>query len=544
MTMPSKARRLGNAFRLGVIYATGITAAMDEAKWITVHPNGTGANAKGDPIKGRPVLIDSDTGEILGGMGGKGKGKKLSEMKSKPAAKASGSGRPAASRAKIDLSHPDKIDKKNIIQNRDRSNSGSIQQINSIASKPDYMRMGPSHDLANGAPVVAYGSVDDKHLGNPVTVVDSDGNRYKMQYAVVEASDVLTSNDAQGNRNPEYESDDASRMRAVAGNGRMAGITEGYNRGTADEYRQEMIDDAAASGIDPETVKGMKNPVLVRVMQASDVTPDIGDRTNKQGGLSMTAVEQAKNDRQRINLKDIETYDDGTPTIGSLKQWIAEQPVAERGQMLGKNGEPTKQAMERFQAAIFSKAYDNDYLTEMYGQALDPQCKTIINGLEKAAPKMVNLGDAPDGYDIRDIIGMATEKVVQAKRTGMSLEDVSGQMDMFNSDEKDDLARAIVKMYSKNMRSGAAIGDKLSALAEAMYAEGQRTDDIFGAVEHVPPKEIFRQVLGEDRKPGKMSAQMSAFWHKRGGAFLDAFFAGRGCKTFFSALRKEYSICR
>lgn len=246
MTMPSKARRLGNAFRLGVIYAAGATAAMDEAKWITVHPNGTGANAKGDPIKGRPLLIDGETGTILGGAGGKFRGKKLSEMKSKPAAKPSGA-KPAASRAKIDLSHPDKIDKKNIIQNRDRSNSGSIQQINSIASKPDYMRMGPSHDLANGAPVVAYGSVDDKHLGNPVTVVDSDGNRYKMQYAVVEASDVLTSNDAQGNRNPDYESDDASRMRAVAGNGRMAGITEGYNRGTADEYRQEMIDDAAAS---------------------------------------------------------------------------------------------------------------------------------------------------------------------------------------------------------------------------------------------------------------------------------------------------------
>ena len=80
MTMPSKARRLGNAFRLGVIYATGITAAMDEAKWITVHPNGTGANAKGDPIKGRPVLIDSDTGEILGGAGGKFTGRHISAM--------------------------------------------------------------------------------------------------------------------------------------------------------------------------------------------------------------------------------------------------------------------------------------------------------------------------------------------------------------------------------------------------------------------------------------------------------------------------------
>ena len=82
MTMPSKARRLGAAFALGAAYATGITAALDEAKWITVHPNGTGANAKGDPIKGRPLLIDSETGTILGGAGGKFKGKKLSEMKS------------------------------------------------------------------------------------------------------------------------------------------------------------------------------------------------------------------------------------------------------------------------------------------------------------------------------------------------------------------------------------------------------------------------------------------------------------------------------
>ena len=129
MTMPSKARRLGNAFRLGVIYATRVTAAMDEAKWITVHPNGTGANAKGDPIKGRPLLIDGETGTILGGAGGKFKGKKLSEMKSKPAAKASGSGRPAASRAKIDLSHPDKIDKKNILQNRDRSTAGQYSRL-------------------------------------------------------------------------------------------------------------------------------------------------------------------------------------------------------------------------------------------------------------------------------------------------------------------------------------------------------------------------------------------------------------------------------
>ena len=81
-----KARKIGRAFALGCVYGHGVLMAQDEAKWITVHPNGTGANANGEPIKGRPLLIDSETGTILGGAGGKFKGKKLSEMKSRPAA--------------------------------------------------------------------------------------------------------------------------------------------------------------------------------------------------------------------------------------------------------------------------------------------------------------------------------------------------------------------------------------------------------------------------------------------------------------------------
>ena len=76
-----KAEELGRAFRLGMAWGKGVSMAQDEAKWITVHPNGTGANANGDPIKGRPLLIDDETGTILGGMGGKGKGKKLTDFK-------------------------------------------------------------------------------------------------------------------------------------------------------------------------------------------------------------------------------------------------------------------------------------------------------------------------------------------------------------------------------------------------------------------------------------------------------------------------------
>ena len=75
-----RAKELGRAFSLGYAYGHGASMAMDDAQWITVHPNGKGANANGDPIKGRPVLIDSDTGEILGGAGGKFTGRHISAM--------------------------------------------------------------------------------------------------------------------------------------------------------------------------------------------------------------------------------------------------------------------------------------------------------------------------------------------------------------------------------------------------------------------------------------------------------------------------------
>ena len=43
---------------------------MDENKWITVHPNGP-------DNKGRPALIDGESGEVKGGMGGKFTGEKV-----------------------------------------------------------------------------------------------------------------------------------------------------------------------------------------------------------------------------------------------------------------------------------------------------------------------------------------------------------------------------------------------------------------------------------------------------------------------------------
>lgn len=65
------------AFMKGFLYALGRQKkklAQDDAKWITVHPNGQGH-------KGRPALIDTSSGEVLGGMGGKFTGRHISSVK-------------------------------------------------------------------------------------------------------------------------------------------------------------------------------------------------------------------------------------------------------------------------------------------------------------------------------------------------------------------------------------------------------------------------------------------------------------------------------
>lgn len=71
------AQRAGIAFKLGVAFGRGMARArskltQDEAKWITVKPHGENA-------KGRPALIDGETGQILGGMGGKFNGKHITK---------------------------------------------------------------------------------------------------------------------------------------------------------------------------------------------------------------------------------------------------------------------------------------------------------------------------------------------------------------------------------------------------------------------------------------------------------------------------------
>lgn len=107
---------MGVAFSKGVAYSMGCRPAKrkelasDAAKWITVHPGGKGPKSNGKGNKGgTPVLIDSESGRIIGGMGGKFTGRKIGEVRKSfvgPLTPASGSSPKKTESAKKPSSGP------------------------------------------------------------------------------------------------------------------------------------------------------------------------------------------------------------------------------------------------------------------------------------------------------------------------------------------------------------------------------------------------------------------------------------------------------
>jgi hypothetical protein len=373
-----------------------------------------------------------------------------------------------------------------VIQNRDRSTQASIAQINDIAANLDYGRVSTSRDFGNGAPVVISDfEIPAEQIGSRDIAVAANGKRIPFVYAVVSANDITPSNDATGSNIPKYQDLSVPTIRPIAGNGRVAGIQAAYERGTANDYTEQLLKDTN-TGINPQALAGIQNPVLVRVMPKTFLTPNIGDISNISSTARLSPVDTAKNDTNRFDLGGLEFNEDGTASPKTLMQFINAMPVEERGELTDKNGRPTSQALDRLANAVFFKAYGSESLIDLYAQAADPEAKTILNALARVAPKMAQLEGAGE-YDVRQAVIQAAEAAVNARRAGVNLAAFAKQGDI----NMDPNAAEVLTMFGENGRSAKKISERLEALAETAYKQSQAGTDMFGEVPKVPLSEIF-----------------------------------------------------
>lgn len=374
-----------------------------------------------------------------------------------------------------------------VLQNRDRSTPAYVEQMHQIASRPDYGRLGFSRDFTAGAPVIEPGaSIPRNRLGKTDIAVTATGRHIPVQYAVVEAADLLPSNNADGTSNTAYSTGVAGKSRAIAGNGRVAGLQLAYRKGNMTGYRRALAGDDM-HGISPSAIEGMRDPVLVRVMPQDQITPNIGDESNTSGTAGLSPAEAAHNDARRINLDGLTFGADGSITDATLLQFIQAMPEGERSTLLD-GGVPNRQARDRLESAIFAMAYESDELVRLQSQASDPDARTVLSGLVIAAPKMARLKGAGN-LDIRGLVVEAAGAAVNARRQDRSLQEYAATIDLDRNPE----TQPIIEMFAANSRSPKRIGEQLSALADTFYAEASKPEtDMLGAV----PKRSREELLG------------------------------------------------
>lgn len=376
-----------------------------------------------------------------------------------------------------------------VLQNRDRSQPESINQMRSIAANPDPSRLSFSRDAANGAPVVAGQLPASAVLGKLDHAITANNRKLPMQYAVVEASDVIASHDVNGNPIAEYGK--GGKLQAIGGNGRIAGLQEAFRNNNGTNYIQGIAEDSALHGVPADAIRSMKNPVLIRVMNSEDITPTIGDELNGRTNMGLSVLEQAKTDTARLKLEALDFNENGEVTQDAIKAFVMAMPENERNELMD-GGRVGRKAEERLMAAVFNQAYGDDELVRIYSQAQDIESKAVITALANAAPTMARLTGAGN-LDIRSIVANAAKVAVNSSREGVSLAKLAAQGDM----ELGEDVMAIVRFMAQNIRRPKLIGEELTKAAQFAYeAANQKTMAMFD-LPNITRDDVIRKVAND-----------------------------------------------
>lgn len=157
------------------------------------------------------------------------------------------------------------------------------ETVASIASDPNYYKVGKSSQVDVGAPIVTApqfnklfdtDQLPSANFGKIESVTTNNGQRIPVQYAVLDAKQIETSHNAEGQPNPEFFNTENPAIKTVAGNARAAGLKQAYAQGTATPYKDTMIADDL-HGIDRAVIEGMEQPVLVRVVPEQYLTNEV-----------------------------------------------------------------------------------------------------------------------------------------------------------------------------------------------------------------------------------------------------------------------------
>lgn len=410
------------------------------------------------------------------------------------------------------------------LQNRDRSRAASVNQMQSIARNPDYMRLGPSRTPDSGAPMVfATGNdlsaIQPTHFGRDDIAVMADGQRVPFRYAVVDANTVNPSNFADGTANPAFESGEPGVLKAL-NNGRTAGMRAAHGAGNGQAYTAELIADAQSHGVPVDAIRSTPNPMLVRVYSEGSNTNDMAAKSQGQG-LGMSPAELAQQDAPLIDLSALAVYEPGDIASAGNRDFVRSfvgglqasgQDIAP---LITADGQLSQMGRQRIQAALMQSAYgDVDLVQEMF-DSVDTDIKAIGEALKSVAGawagmrQAAKIGAINPETDITGNLVQVVRMIQQARRNKTSIYDMINQRDLMTGETPDALTVSILRLFYTGNYLTRAVGKERLIDSLSRYLTGamqtQEGGGLFG--DTVTAQDILNAITQDGKNDGGNQAE-------------------------------------
>lgn len=415
------------------------------------------------------------------------------------------------------------------LQNRDRGRAASVNQMQSIARNPDYMRLGPSRTPDSGAPMVfAVGGNTNKiqpsSFGANDIAVMSDGQRVPFRYAVVDARSVEPSNFADGATNPAFDSEAPGTLKAL-NNGRTAGVRAAHEAGSSANYTAELLADQA-HGVSPAAIRSTPNPMLVRVYAEQANTGDMAAKSQGQG-LGMSASERAAQDAEQMTGDVLDKFAPGDiASAGNrdfVRAFVGKLAENELADMMDATGNLSQDGRRRIEAALLTAAYGKSDLVQELFESTDTDIKAIGNALKvmsgqwAAMRQAAKEGSIDPATDMTANLIEAVNLVRRSRAEGSSIAELAGQGDLMGGNYLSELSEGFLRIFYKGKNYDRARGgDKVIAALQEVVTSAMNTKaeaGLFGDSFKATPKQIVesaRSKIDDENKPASQAALFGA----------------------------------
>ena len=367
----------------------------------------------------------------------------------------------------------------------------------------------------------------------------NDNQKIEMVFKVVSVDDLIASNDLDGKVNPDYPQElqprDRSRVASKtqiqqmandlnperlaestsvsegapivgsdnvveSGNGRTLAIKLAYQIGTADAYRNHIIDNAEAYGIDVSNLP--EKPLLVRERLTEVDRKDFVRKANESTISSMSATEQAKVDAERLTddvLNLLVANEDGEINTVANEEFISAVVTKvfkneDLNNVVSASGKLSARGLERITNAIFYKAYGDASLSARLSESLDNDMKNATKVLLNIAPRVVTIkndiqqGESYD-FDFSEDIASAVRLFEKCRNDNIKVADYANQTSLFEKEKPIVLAMAYVfETKNRGAKQATEFYNMLLDTVEGMGSPNQISlgiTDIFQSKEEI-----------------------------------------------------------